>query len=164
MSAAAKIENPLLDKNLINAFVDGVQKTLSTMAMTNSNPQKAYVAKDFKANGEVSGMIGMVAGNMKGTITISFSSGAIFQILENMLDETYSEIDDEVRDAVGELTNMIYGTAKTALNELGYDFEMAIPTVVTGSHEITSFHKGATLVVPFEMENDKKFSIEITVE
>ena len=56
-------------------------------------------------------MIGMVAGNMRGTITISFEKPSIFKILENMLGEPYSEINEEVRDAVGELTNMIYGTA-----------------------------------------------------
>ncbi|MEC9283794.1 MAG: chemotaxis protein CheX [Bdellovibrionota bacterium] len=164
MSAAQKVENPLLDKNLVNAFVDGVKKTLSTMAMTESTPQKAFVERDFKAKGEVSGMIGMVAGNMRGTITISFEKPSIFKILENMLGEPYSEINEEVRDAVGELTNMIYGTAKTALNEMGYAFEMAIPTVITGSHEITSYHKGAALVIPFSMDENLQFFIEITVE
>jgi chemotaxis protein CheX len=163
MSAAEQINNPLLDKQLVNAFIDGVQKTLSTMAMTESSPKKAFVEKDFEAKGDVSGMIGMVSGNMKGTITISFGKDAIFKILENMLGEDYSEINDEVRDAVGELTNMIYGTAKTTLNELGYNFEMAIPTVITGAHQITNYHKGATLVIPFEM-GDLGFHIEITVE
>lgn len=164
MSAAQKIENPLLDKQLVNAFIDGVQKTLSTMAMTESTPKKAFVEKDFKAKGDVSGMIGMVSGAMRGTITISFEQSAIFEVLNNMLGEDYSEIDDEVRDAVGELTNMIYGTAKTTLNELGYNFEMAIPTVITGAHQITSYHKGAALVIPFEMSGDNNFFIEITVE
>lgn len=164
MSAAEKMENPLLDKQLVNAFIDGVQKTLSTMAMTESTPQKAFVEKDFNAKGDVSGMIGMVSGAMKGTITISFEKVAIFKVLENMLGESYEEIDEEVRDAVGELTNMIYGTAKTTLNELGYNFEMAIPTVITGSHQITSYHKGAALIIPFEMDGSPSFFIEITVE
>lgn len=165
MSAAQKIENPLLDKNLINAFVDGVQNTLTTMAMTESTPGKAHVEKNFTAQGEVSGMIGMIAGSMKGTITISFSAGAIFCILKNMLDEEYSEITDDVTDAVGELTNMIYGSAKTTLNEMGYNFDMAIPTVISGSHKITSYHSGATLIIPFNMnDGGHKFFIEITVE
>ena len=81
MSAAQKIENPLLDKQLVNAFIDGVQKTLSTMAMTESTPKKAFVEKDFKAKGDVSGMIGMVSGAMRGTITISFEQSAIFEVL-----------------------------------------------------------------------------------
>lgn len=164
MSAAEKIDNPLLDKNLVNAFVDGVQKTLSTMAMTESTPKKAFVERDFKAKGDVSGMIGMVSGSMRGTITISFEKPAIFKVLENMLGEPYTELNEEVRDAVGELTNMIYGTAKTTLNEMGYNFEMAIPTVITGNHEITSYHKGAALIIPFDMEGSLNFFIEITVE
>lgn len=165
MSAAPKLEdNPLLDKNLINAFVEGVKKTLETMANTTSKAEKPFVEKNYTAAGDVSGMIGMISGQMKGTITISFEDKTIFHILHNMLAEEYSEINDEVTDAVGELTNMIYGSAKTTLNEMGYNFEMAIPQVITGSHTITSYHSGATLVIPFTMDGTKKFYIEITVE
>ncbi len=165
MSAAPKMaENPLLDKNLINAFVDGVKKTLSTMANTECKPGKPFVEKNYQAKGDISGMIGMVSGNMKGTMTISFIDQTIFAVLQNMFGETHTAISPEVTDAVGELTNMIYGTAKTTLNEKGYDFKMAIPQVITGKHQINSYHNGATLVIPFDIGDGKSFFIEITVE
>ncbi|RYZ87573.1 MAG: chemotaxis protein CheX, partial [Proteobacteria bacterium] len=101
---------------------------------------------------------------LKGTLLISFSKGSIFHIMQNMLGEKHEELTDEVSDAVGELTNMIYGTAKTALNQMGYNFEMAIPSVIRGSFVVTKANKGATLVIPFELKDGTSFSVKITVQ
>jgi chemotaxis protein CheX len=166
MSAAPKIEamNPLFDKRLINAFVDGVIKTLKTMASTDATPGKPFIEPEFVLKGEIAGMVGMVAPPLRGTLLISYKKESIFQILENMLGEKYSEINGEVADAVGEMTNMIYGSAKTTLNQLGYNFEMAIPTVIRGEFTITKGDKGATLVIPFNLSNGSTFYVEITVQ
>ena len=155
--------NPLLDKRLINAFVDGVIKTLSTMANTEVTFEKPRVEKKFIPKGDVAGLIGMLAGKMKGNLTLSFEKGALFVILGNMLGETFSELNEDVSDAVGELTNMIYGSAKTVLNEMGYGFEMAIPTVIMGNFQIAQYHSGATLVIPFKVSTHN-FFVEITVQ
>lgn len=166
MSAAEKLDskNPLLDKSIVQAFVDGVCKTLKNMAQTDVKHGKAFVEKGHSDTGDIAGLIGMVSGDIKGTITVSFTKGAALKIYENMLDEKYDDLNDEVGDSVGELTNMIYGCAKTTLNEKGYEFEMAIPTVIMGKARITNAHVGTTLVVPFCIDGDKKFSIGITVQ
>ncbi|MGZ3772194.1 MAG: chemotaxis protein CheX [Pseudobdellovibrionaceae bacterium] len=166
MSAAPKIEglNPLFDKRLINAFVDGVIKTLKTMAQTEATPGKPYIEPQFVLKGEIAGMVGMVAPPLKGTLLISYNKESILHILENMLGEKYSEISNEVSDAVGELTNMIYGSAKTTLNQMGYNFEMAVPSVISGDFTITQADKGATLVIPFNLANGSTFFVEITVQ
>jgi chemotaxis protein CheX len=166
MSAAAKKEetNPLFDKKLLHAFVDGVIKTLATIANTETKVGKPFIEPQFSDRGEIAGMVGMVAPPLKGTLLISFSKDSIFQIIENMLGEKHSELTDEVSDAVGELTNMIYGTAKTALNQMGYNFEMAIPSVIRGEFVVTKANKGATLVIPFELKNNAQFFVKITVQ
>ncbi|MNK01182.1 CheY-P phosphatase CheX [compost metagenome] len=166
MSAAPKVEamNPLFDKRLINAFVDGVIKTLKTMASTEASPGKPFIEPQFVLKGEIAGMVGMVAPPLKGTLLISYKKESILHILENMLGEKYTEINAEVADAVGEMTNMIYGSAKTTLNQLGYNFEMAIPTVIRGEFTITKADKGATLVIPFNLTNGSTFFVEITVQ
>ena len=163
---AEKIENtnPLLDKRLINAFVDGVIKTLSSMAQTTVETGKPFIENELSQRGSVAGLIGMVCGSMKGNLTISFEPQAAFTIINNMLGEMPASVDDSVADAVGELTNMIYGSAKTVLNQLGYAFQMAIPTVIRGDYKIVSYHKGASLVIPFKLPDDSKFYIEITIQ
>lgn len=166
MSTAPKVEamNPLFDKRLINAFVDGVIKTLKTMANTDVVPGKPFIEPHFELKGEIAGMVGMVAPPLKGTLLISYRRDSIFHILENMLNEKHTEINREVSDAVGEMTNMIYGSAKTALNQMGYNFEMAIPSVISGDFKISKGDKGATLVIPFNLKNNSTFYVEITVQ
>ncbi len=163
MSAAPKMQNPLLDKTLINSFIEGVSKTLETMASTKVTFGKPFVEQKFSARGEVAGVVGMVSNEYKATLTLSFPKPAILLILENMLGEKYSDITDEVFDAVGELTNMIYGSAKGTLNDLGYNFEMAIPTVIKGQFIMLQHSKSATLVIPFKLTNQTEFYIEISV-
>lgn len=155
--------NPLLDKRFINAFVEGVVKTVSLMAQMEVTTGKPALEPQFQPKGEVAGMVGMVFGPMKGTMSISFNKESIFAILESMLGEKHTEVTNDVADAVGEMTNQIYGTAKTTLNQMGYAFEMAIPTVVKGSVIISKAHNGPTLVIPFHLSNGSSFHVDITV-
>lgn len=167
MSAAPKMEgNPLFDKRLIAAFVEHVNKTMSNMAQTTVKPLKPFIEQDFTQRGDIAGMVGMVAPPLKGTLLITYPKTAIFKIVENMIGEKHTEIGTDVKDAVGELTNMIYGSTKTTLNQLGYNFEMAIPSVITGEFIISkgSNSSGATLVIPFELDNQSVFYVEITVQ
>jgi chemotaxis protein CheX len=164
---AAKLDiasNPLFDKQLINTFIESVMKTLSDMAQTKVLPGKPIVESKGSVKGEVAGIIGMVAGEVRGNLVIAFTSAGVFKILENMLGETHTSMTPEVTDAVGELTNMIYGSAKTTLNRLGYNFDMAIPTVVSGQFKVANVHNGITLSIPFEIEPQKFMYVEISVQ
>lgn len=152
------------DKALINTFMDSVIKTLGDMAQTTVVPGKPSIEGKVTMKGEVAGIIGMVAGDAKGTLLICFTSKSAYKIIENMLGEVHTHLTPEVTDAVGELTNMIYGSAKTTLNKLGYQFEMAIPTVVTGDFQISGSHNGVTLSIPFCIEPDINLFVEIIVQ
>jgi chemotaxis protein CheX len=163
MSAAQKISNPLFDKNLVNAFFDSAKKTLSSMANVTVKAENPYIEKQFTAKGDVAGIVGLTASSHKGTLSISFEKKTIFFIISKMLGEEYTEVTPEVVDAVGELTNMIYGEAKTNLNLQGYSFEAAIPTIVIGQHILHSRTGAtATIVVPFVSEGGK-FFVELTI-
>ena len=133
------------------------------MANTPVEFGKPFVEPKFAPRGEIAGVVGMVSHDWKATLTLSFPKPAILLILENMLGEKYPDITDEVHDAVGELTNMIYGSAKGSLNDMGYNFEMAIPTAIKGQFIMLQHSKTATLVIPFKLQNESEFFIEISV-
>jgi chemotaxis protein CheX len=165
--SAEKIDistNPLFDKKLINTFIESVIKTLNDMAQTKVKQGKPIIENKGSIKGEVAGIIGMIAGEVRGNLVIAFTSAGVFKILENMLGETHTEMTPDVTDAVGELTNMIYGSAKTTLNKLGYNFEMAIPTVISGQFQVANVHSGITLCIPFEIEPEKLMYVEISVQ
>lgn len=158
--------NIFFDKALLNTFVDSVIKTLGDMAQTKVTPGKPTIESKVSSSmkGEIAGIIGMVAGEAKGTLMICFTSKSAFKIIENMLGEVHTNLSPDVTDAVGELTNMIYGSAKTTLNKMGYLFEMAIPTVITGDFQVSGNHNGVKLSIPFTIQPDITMFVEIIVQ
>ena len=60
------------------------------------------------------------------------------------------ELNDDVKDAIGEITNMIAGNLKVYFTTFGIDMKLAIPTSVIGDSYRTSGLFGASrIVVPF---------------
>lgn len=165
MSAAPKLsENPLTDKAFIQTFIDSVIKTMTLFAQTPTEVAKARIEKKYSPESSVAGFMGVNCGHYHSHLTLSFTEKAIFSSLQNMLGETYTEISPPVCDAVGELTNQVYGSAKTELNKMGYHFEMSIPTSVVGKEKIAAIHPGPTLVIPFKVQADQSpFFFEVTI-
>ncbi|RUO30404.1 chemotaxis protein CheX [Aliidiomarina soli] len=145
-----------MNADFINPFLTAVQNVLSMMAQIELKPGKPQIKKDDVARGDVSGLIGMVGPQTKGSFSISFDENLAIEIMHKMLGERPSGINEEVTDMVGEITNMVTGGAKRTLGEKGYEFEMASPVVVTGTgHTIRHKSEGAKLIMPFEHEAGK---------
>ena len=87
-------------------------------------------------------------------MALTFTESAIKAIVGNLLGIQSVEIDDELRDAVGELTNMICGDARRRLSEDGISLQGGIPTIVSGkNHSISHIHNGPRLAIPFTTPN-----------
>lgn len=133
----------------INPFLRATQHVLKTMAFTDAIAGKPYVKKDQIAGGDVSGIIG-ITGETDGSLSISFSESCICFVVSNMFGETIKELNKEVEDAVGEITNMISGDARRELAEQGMSLQGAIPTVVSGKdHRVKHMAKGPSIAIPF---------------
>ncbi len=152
-----------MNVNYINPFIDATIHVLNTIASTNVEAGKPYIKKEKIARGDVSGVIGLMGG-VKGTISVSFTQRSILSIVSNMFGEEVSEINDEISDAVGEISNMISGQARKKLDEQGKSIKAAIPSVVTGkNHTITHITNHPILAIPFNTDNGD-FTIEVCFE
>jgi len=141
-----------MDVRFINAFLDGTINVLKTMAFVTPRAGKPFLKKDDTAAGDVSGIIGLT-GAARGSLALSFSDKCIIKIVNNMLGENFTETNAEVRDAVGEITNMISGDARKRLEANGLVITAAIPTVVFGkSHRINHVMGGPSIIIPFETD------------
>ncbi|MBM4333033.1 MAG: chemotaxis protein CheX [Deltaproteobacteria bacterium] len=133
----------------INPFLEATIYVLKTMASLEPVAEKPFLKKGASASGDVSGIVG-ITGEAEGSLCITFSRECILFIISQMLGEEQQEINEEVKDAVGELTNMISGDSRRRLQEIGYTFQGAIPTVVSGrGHEVKHISKGPILSIPF---------------
>jgi len=138
-----------MDVRFINPFLDGAKEVLKTMAFIDATAGKAYLKKGDTAHGDISGIIG-ITGDAIGSLAVSFHTDCICGIVSSMLGENHTEPTREVLDAVGELTNMISGVARTHLERSGLSVYAAIPSVVIGvGHTINHILKAPSIVIPF---------------
>lgn len=149
-----------MNVKFINPFLEGTISVLKTMAFVEPRAGKPYLKMDSLAKGDISGIIGLT-GSATGSLAVSFSESAIIKIVSNMLGENIKSMDSDIKDAVGEITNMISGVARKNLEADGFYIQAAIPTVVSGkNHSIAHVMGGPSLIIPFEID-DGSFVVDV---
>jgi chemotaxis protein CheX len=132
----------------INPFLSSTISVFSTMLGTTLTRGEPFLKNGTQPNHEVSGMIGLT-GKARGMVVLSMSREAALGAASALLSETQKEINADVADAVGELTNMVAGAAKAQLDHL--KMSVSLPTVITGKAHCIEFPKHTTpICIPFE--------------
>ena len=94
-------------------------------------------------------LIGL-AGDLKGILAIQCPGAVAMGITSAMLGMEVTELGGDVKDAIGEIANMVAGGLKEGLIPAGKKIELAIPTTVIGTSVRTSGLSGASRVmIPF---------------
>lgn len=141
-----------MDVRFVNAFLEGTINVLKTMAFVEPRAGKPYLKQDNIAVGDISGIIGLT-GAARGSLALSFSGSCILRVVSNMLGEEITDLNADIQDAVGEITNMISGAARKNLESKGFNIIAAIPTVVFGKgHSIIHVMGGPSIIIPFETD------------
>jgi len=138
-----------MNVEFINPFLSAMLNVMSTMARMELIPEKPRLKKDAVAMGDVSGLIGMVSEQTSGSLSITYEASLALATMKSMVGEGPDEINEEITDLVGEITNMVTGGAKRLLSEKGFEFNMATPIVVSGKNH-TIHHKatGPVVIIP----------------
>jgi len=144
----------------VNPFLEATVSVLEKMASLEAIPGRPFLKKDSSASGDVSGIVG-ITGEAEGSLCITFSRGCILYTISRMLGEEQKEINEDVKDAVGELTNMISGDSRRRMQGIGHTFQGSIPSVVSGpGHEVKHITKGPILSIPFGTQGGN-FVVEV---
>jgi chemotaxis protein CheX len=148
--------------SFINPILQAVANVLSKMAQVEVTPGKPYVNKERTAAGDVTGVIGL-SGDLTGVLSVTFEKDVILKVTNTMLEESYTEMDGNIADAVGELTNMITGQARMHLSKEGMHLKASTPSVIMGKgHTISHITPAPILSIPFSTEYGS-FVVEITM-
>jgi chemotaxis protein CheX len=121
------VEN--LIESAIRYSVVEVFSTMLTGAIVPGEVSREHASPET-AEGIVS-FIG-IAGRWSGTGSIACSSAVACRICTQMLMTEATSLNEDVLDAVAELTNMIIGNVKSSLERHLGDLGLSIPTVVFG--------------------------------
>lgn len=105
----------------------------------------------------VSAMIGLTGG-FSAMLGIHCPEAVGLAISGAMLGMEIEEIDADVKDALGEIANMLAGGLKERFSAEDIDLELAIPTAVSGkSYTIASSTKSNRVIIPFNIEQGQFF-------
>ena len=134
----------------INPFVVATQNVFTTMLGSALTRGPLSLSRSHAPVLEISGLIGL-CGKYQGMVVVSVGRATAIRAAEIMLGSRPEDLGDEVMDAIGELTNMIAGAAKTQLAE--FNLNISLPTVICGkSHTITFPSGSAPIVIPFDSD------------
>ena len=155
-----------MENKYITPFIDATTKVLETMAFVKPVVGETFIWDKNKTVAEVMGVIGFSNEDesIKGFMTIGFSKSSIIQIVSNMFGEEFETMNDEVREAVGEIANMISGQARQRISIMGTKLEAALPTIISGKDLEMNGAEGKDItMVNFEVEKGP-FELGICLE
>ncbi|MCP3925937.1 MAG: chemotaxis protein CheX [Desulfobacterales bacterium] len=146
---------------LINPFIVATLSVLETSSSITTNPLDPYVKKDDVALGCVTGLINL-NGEYTATVAITFTDSCILKIVSNMFGEEITKVDEDIFDAVGELSNMIAGQVSLTITEFGESLKATFDKVLSdNNHKIEHIVQKPVLAVPFSTESGE-FTIEVS--
>lgn len=122
--------NSELTVDYINPVIFATCTVFETMLDCTPIRTELILKEKMEPRFEVSAVIG-VTGKASGTIVLSLARCTALEVLNRMIGIEAEEINTEVCDAVGELTNMIAGTAKAQLEQ--FELSISIPNIVSGN-------------------------------
>jgi chemotaxis protein CheX len=142
----------LTEELVAGYIIDATRELFSMMVMMevmDNFPLKEPV-HHFKCN--ITGVVGF-AGTYSGLISINCPLALALKIASAMVGVDSEEVNDDLNDAIGEITNMLGGSVKRLLSKGGLDLKMSIPTVISGeNYTINSLSDDDCVVVPFAVE------------
>ena len=145
-----------MDATLVNPFIEGTLHILDTTAFVKVKPEPPFLKKDRKAHGDISGFI-EISGDLTGTAAISFSKKSILGIVSAMFGEEMTEINEEINDAVGEISNMVAGHVTTKIGEMGKKVSVKFKEIKAGKDAVIEHVDGVehVLALPFRTTKGK---------
>jgi chemotaxis protein CheX len=120
--------------NALNLAVERAAREIVTSALSWRVSNGRFVTRPVNCStSETSSIIGFVGG-IEGTLTLRCTRKIAVEATRAMLGIDATEDSAEVRDAVGELLNMVIGQAKTYYAEQNESFNFTLPTTVMGDN------------------------------
>ncbi len=140
--------------NIANEIITGTQDVFSTMLMIDLESDTVIENKKCDIQSNLTSMIGL-GGDIRGLLAIHCPAAVAQAITGAFLGMDIDELNDDVKDAIGEIANMIAGNLKVSCAKEDINVELAIPTSIVGESFYVSGVAGADrIIVPFKMVDD----------
>lgn len=151
-----------MDASHVNPFIETLVYILQTTASLEVQLERPYLKKDASSNGPISGLMEL-SGDIQGFVSVTFSQQAILKIVSNMFGEDVTELNDEVKDAVGEMMNMVCGQATNKFAENGNSIKVESHGVKEGEkHFLPNVDDRPFISIPLKSDSGN-LSIDVSL-
>ena len=148
-----------VNNTLLTAALSGVQGAFTMCGLTARCVGASSVP--VREGGKVTGMIG-VHGKVSGFITLNMTERIAVRAVGGLLQEDFTELNSQVVDATGEITNMVVGGIKSALANTKWAFlQITVPSVIIGQGYSIAYARGLEFLnVIFENDDKEALLLE----
>jgi len=139
-----------MDVAYVNPFIKSTINAFKTMLDIEVTPGEPVLKKTSEHCYDVSGIIGL-SGSAQGAIALSFPKMMALKIVSKLLEQEVKVVGPELSDGIGELTNIVAGSAKAELAAAtNHTLSISLPNVVVGkNHSVTRPSGIPGILVPF---------------
>ena len=111
----------------------------------------------------VAGLLNFEADGLHLQMMLAFEQDLILKIYKQMVGDELTEINSDILDCIGELTNTVYGFAKAPLVDQGHVFSLARPKSTQDLNSVLIGKK--SLEIPFRtsLTAEKEFSLILSI-
>lgn len=149
--------------NLNESISKATVEIFQTMLMMDAVPGEPMDTRAGSFKDSVTGIVGL-AGPSKGMVAIHIPEKTALKITSAFLCMEVDSIDDDVKDAIGELANMVAGSIKADLSDDSKEYKLSIPSVVCGAeYQIECLAESQRVIVPFTV-SDGEFLVEFHLQ
>lgn len=145
-----------IGQDIIGATTD-VFSTMLMMDLVVGDPVEGPGGEVFS---NITSMLGL-GGDIRGMLAVHCPAAVAKAITSGFLGMDVDELNEDVKDAIGEIANMVAGNLKVAFAGHDLKIELAIPTSIVGeSYRVGGMLGARRVAVPFDMENGQ-FLVEL---
>ncbi len=151
-----------IDESLVLSLVESSVKIIQNYSKTKPILAKSRATQDLEVIYTIGGYVNFKINETPTQLIFAVDNEFSKLLFQKMTGAPTTEVNPAVMDCMKELTNIIYGTLKAPLSQLGYQFNMALPQTST---EINNLLKGKkSLEIPFRVDNKlSQFSLILSL-
>ncbi len=138
----------------INPVYEATKQIMKTMVDLDISREPISVSDGMVPSKEANVVLG-VTGDLKGSILFSFPKQMVLNMVSSMSGLELDTIDQFVSSAMGEIANIIGGTAVTKLSENGYICDITPPQIFIGEYKSISMASQKSIILPIMTEIGK---------
>jgi chemotaxis protein CheX len=121
-----------MDVRYINSFLEALEYVLGQFGVTEIQVGSLRKKETMFIEADITTVIGLV-GDIRGNISFSLSEDTGKKIVSTMMGGAdITELDEIAKSAIGEIANMVGGSASTRLSGLGTVTDITPPSIVFG--------------------------------